>query len=681
MDAGDLLALDLAARAVNAGINDAVLSPSLSSSSSSSSSSLSLARGDVFSSDNSRLSSSATKSVVPPLALWRMSPADVASGCTSGSTSGSSGPKMPSLTHRISKQTPRKGHAAALMSSSTPRSSSSSSDTSPRSYSLSSSSDGDASDDVEDVEPILASQPAQRAAAPPPHVPKLALGPKAGGAQTGPKIPSSPPKVSPIRHSPPTGPAVPHLAGVPPAGRGVPGLKLAMLPNARHDADAAPAPPLSAASSQESVRRRVPSIDLGPIIHERDEINSGRARMDPDDYHLPSPPGNPRRIVPPADDAPDPDSAFREYRGIISSILDWLLLTGEGAAADLQLLKRSGVTHVLNCASRLCPTYFPDHFTYWSLDLLDDGREDLICLLYNVIDWLENVRSTKGKVVVHCQAGVSRSATFVIAYVMWAMKWNMRKALEFVAERRKVVSPNGGFLVQLTLWERLLAAYAQPPPLPKLYRIIPHYGSRQELVMVGKEVRATKSSLDPRGCFVLYSLSQDVYIWRGSESRSGLPEGAAKLASQLRRFRGARSVAEVAEGDEGDAFWSALADVAGPVEYNESYNAQYNLAREDERAVVAYRFPAWEIVPPSTPHLEAEASQQLWVVHGPGRHLHVWTPAKFIASEGGRKLSGDDLLAAAARRFLSDNQLPLDTPIDKFLTISDCLEAMGAFRS
>lgn len=70
----------------------------------------------------------------------------------------------------------------------------------------------------------------------------------------------------------------------------------------------------------------------------------------------------------------------------------------------------------------------------------------------NCCDFIDQ-NITSGNVLVHCQAGVSRSATIVIAYIMKKNKIKSKAALEFVQEKRPIVGPNDGFLEQLKSWE------------------------------------------------------------------------------------------------------------------------------------------------------------------------------------------------------------------------------------
>ena len=60
------------------------------------------------------------------------------------------------------------------------------------------------------------------------------------------------------------------------------------------------------------------------------------------------------------------------------------------------------------------------------------------------------------KVFVHCLCGVSRSATIVIAYLMWKAHCGYYDAYFFVKNRRCFIAPNDGFVHQLKIFENLL---------------------------------------------------------------------------------------------------------------------------------------------------------------------------------------------------------------------------------
>lgn len=54
--------------------------------------------------------------------------------------------------------------------------------------------------------------------------------------------------------------------------------------------------------------------------------------------------------------------------------------------------------------------------------------------------------------------GKSRSATVVVAYLMWKYHLSVSVALEQLCEGRPVCSPNPGFMEQLDIYHRMLSA-------------------------------------------------------------------------------------------------------------------------------------------------------------------------------------------------------------------------------
>lgn len=67
-------------------------------------------------------------------------------------------------------------------------------------------------------------------------------------------------------------------------------------------------------------------------------------------------------------------------------------------------------------------------------------------------EFLESCRASGGRALVHCRAGVSRSATIVIAYLIHKERWDLKKALSHVDSRR-FVQPNSGFIDFLLQFE------------------------------------------------------------------------------------------------------------------------------------------------------------------------------------------------------------------------------------
>ena len=159
------------------------------------------------------------------------------------------------------------------------------------------------------------------------------------------------------------------------------------------------------------------------------------------------------------------------YSKQCTAITDWLSVGGRAIASDLSILQAAGVTHIVNLVGDLCDNYFPDHFQYMRLFLLDHAGEDIICVLYPIIELVERCRLEGKRVLIHCQQGVSRSCVLCIAYIMYHMQMDYDAAFQYVRARRGICRPNVGFMAQLIAWQkRMTAAYH---PL-SLYRLAPH---------------------------------------------------------------------------------------------------------------------------------------------------------------------------------------------------------------
>ena len=67
---------------------------------------------------------------------------------------------------------------------------------------------------------------------------------------------------------------------------------------------------------------------------------------------------------------------------------------------------------------------------------------------------LDEARKNEGKVLVHCQAGISRSPTIVIAYLMKTKNLNQIEAYSEVHKIRPIIDPNMSFRCQLVEYEK-----------------------------------------------------------------------------------------------------------------------------------------------------------------------------------------------------------------------------------
>jgi len=78
------------------------------------------------------------------------------------------------------------------------------------------------------------------------------------------------------------------------------------------------------------------------------------------------------------------------------------------------------------------------------------------CLYIDYFNFSDHVRDTGGRVLVHCRAGVSRSVTICLAYLMFTARIRLEAAFEHVRSKRSMISPSLNFMRQLEAFEKEL---------------------------------------------------------------------------------------------------------------------------------------------------------------------------------------------------------------------------------
>lgn len=240
-----------------------------------------------------------------------------------------------------------------------------------------------------------------------------------------------------------------------------------------------------------------------------------------------------------------------------------LFVSGEYVARDWEILSKAGISHVVNCVGFLYPPYFEKELSYLTLYLQDAPGEDILCVLYDVFDFIQEASETtnhgvKNKVLIHCSQGVSRSTSFAIAYRMWSEGRTFDVVSQEVKAMRGISNPNIGFICQLLQWHKRRTEDAL---VPRLFRIAAQSPSAPQYLV---PKLSTKSSLDPRGAFVLHA-APVVYIWKGENCPDEYVDAAQRFAKQLCRYENARGPPVlVQQGEElTENFLLAFAKAAG----------------------------------------------------------------------------------------------------------------------
>ena len=132
----------------------------------------------------------------------------------------------------------------------------------------------------------------------------------------------------------------------------------------------------------------------------------------------------------------------------MSFVTPQIYIGGFMEARDGHWLQSRGVTHIVNASEEL-PNYFPNYFKYLRLDLNDSPNQDLTKALSNSFRFMKKAIDEGGVVFVHCFAGMSRSSSQIIHYLMIDRAMSFERALSYVRRKHPRTDPNYGFQEQL----------------------------------------------------------------------------------------------------------------------------------------------------------------------------------------------------------------------------------------
>ncbi|KAK8741224.1 hypothetical protein OTU49_002565 [Cherax quadricarinatus] len=155
---------------------------------------------------------------------------------------------------------------------------------------------------------------------------------------------------------------------------------------------------------------------------------------------------------------PSPGNEAAIEQAQASEVLPFLYIGNARDAQDLRILQALGISRVLNVTSHVPGYHENSGICYKTLPAMDSGHQNLSQYFHEAIHFIDDARQAGARVLVHCQAGVSRSPTIVIAYLMKHTRMTMVDSYKYVKSRRLIISPNLNFMGQLVEWEAALQA-------------------------------------------------------------------------------------------------------------------------------------------------------------------------------------------------------------------------------
>lgn len=134
----------------------------------------------------------------------------------------------------------------------------------------------------------------------------------------------------------------------------------------------------------------------------------------------------------------------------VDQIIDRLFISGEDPAGDKMILDQHKITHILNLTTNV-RNKFESDIIYKQIKINDLPSVKIDCHFAEAFNFLDNVlKLENNSVLVHCHAGVSRSSSFIIGYLLHKRFFrSYQEAHDFVKQKRPMIRPNDGFVKQL----------------------------------------------------------------------------------------------------------------------------------------------------------------------------------------------------------------------------------------
>ena len=140
-------------------------------------------------------------------------------------------------------------------------------------------------------------------------------------------------------------------------------------------------------------------------------------------------------------------------------IIPGIFLGSYEDAENIPLLRKLRIGAILNAADfdgdtqRLYTAEMPN-VVYGGLPIMDSSAYPIERHFLRTNESIHSARRRGLNILIHCQAGISRSATLLLAYLLAASGCSLKQGLHILRRARPQVQPNPGFMKVLERYER-----------------------------------------------------------------------------------------------------------------------------------------------------------------------------------------------------------------------------------
>lgn len=190
-------------------------------------------------------------------------------------------------------------------------------------------------------------------------------------------------------------------------------------------------------------------------------------------------------------------SRFRNKLGTeMNEIIPNLFLGSLRDATDIEQLRKHHIQYVVAVHDLTGTHPAQEKLKVLRIQLSDCSSSDISTHFAATNQFIHAARLKRAAVLVHCLAGVSRSATVVAAYLITVCDLSFLNALSLISQKRPVINPNFGFRMQL-------CAYADRYAAKERHRLREYFGASAFDAQWAVDRAVTRSKVGRSSCAVV----------------------------------------------------------------------------------------------------------------------------------------------------------------------------------
>ncbi|ELK07467.1 dual specificity protein phosphatase 21 [Pteropus alecto] len=136
----------------------------------------------------------------------------------------------------------------------------------------------------------------------------------------------------------------------------------------------------------------------------------------------------------------------------LSQITSSLYISNGVGANNKLMLSSNRITTVINVSVEVINTFY-EGIQYLKVPVADSASSCIYDFFDPIADHIRSVEMKQGRTLLHCAAGVSRSAALCIAFLMKYRSMSLLDAHTWTKSCRPIIRPNNGFWEQLIRYE------------------------------------------------------------------------------------------------------------------------------------------------------------------------------------------------------------------------------------